>query len=852
MPHPLNAVAIAAFVANLVGAFLALAALAGLRRVFPRAHMVAWTWAWLAAVVRQLGGLLLVLHPLRRRLAGDRRPHRLLLLGYLQAGSLLVGAYEFLRSTGPPPGLRRAAVIVPFAVALGSSLALAAGLPSRGGTMVRLVIPLLTLGAASLGAAWLVSRRRPAPPAVGDRVLTGALAAYGALRLYECALYLVWLGTGRLPAHVAYLGFVDFLILGLLGLGIVVCLLEDEHRLALRAIRERRESEHELLAQRDRLRLSEERFSKVFRSSPDPISISSLDEGRYLDVNEAYERVFGYPRAEVVGKSALEIGIWANPEQRALWVDLLRKRGGVRDLPVELVTRSGARRQCSLSAEVIHLDDGDYIVALVRDMTDRLAAEARLRDSEERLRLALDAARMGTWEWNVVSGAAAWSPQVDAILGLPPGTVGGTRSYLDLVHPEDRQNVLESVGEILRGRDGEFLVEYRILNPAGSARWLEGRGRIDRDDAGRPLRLRGTVVDITARKASEQALRDSEERLRRITEASFEGIGLSENGLVVDANPQLAEMLGYRPSELVGRPVTDLVAPTDRAKVEETLTRGGASAYEHLAVRKDGSTLRVEVRGRPLVQAGRALRVTAVRDVSERVRLETELQRSETLSAVGELVTGVAHEVRTPLFSISAALDAYEGQLSHAHEREEFMRLLRSQVRRLTNLMTELLDYGKLPALRLVRGDIVSILRRALGSCRSAAGEAGVALDEDISPALAEIERDEGRLEQVFQNLLANAVQLSPRGATVRVRAWAARGGVACSVEDQGPGLPAGDEDRVFEPFFTRRKGGTGLGLSIVRRIVEEHGGTVTAANRSPGGAVFSVWLPAAAGGPAR
>jgi signal transduction histidine kinase len=151
-----------------------------------------------------------------------------------------------------------------------------------------------------------------------------------------------------------------------------------------------------------------------------------------------------------------------------------------------------------------------------------------------------------------------------------------------------------------------------------------------------------------------------------------------------------------------------------------------------------------------------------------------------------------------------------------------------------------------------VRGDVVSILRRSLDSCRSAAGEAGVALAEDIPPDLAEIERDEGRLEQVFQNLLANAVQLSPRGATVRVRAWAAHGGVACSVEDQGPGLPAGDEDRVFEPFFTRRKGGTGLGLSIVRRIVEEHGGTVAAANRPPGGAVFSVWLPAAAGGPAR
>jgi signal transduction histidine kinase len=244
--------------------------------------------------------------------------------------------------------------------------------------------------------------------------------------------------------------------------------------------------------------------------------------------------------------------------------------------------------------------------------------------------------------------------------------------------------------------------------------------------------------------------------------------------------------------------------------------------------------------------------VTAVRDVSERARLEAALQRSETLSAVGALVTGVAHEVRTPLFSISASLDAYEGQLADAHEREEFMALLRSQVKRLTNLMTDLLDYAKPPALRLVRGGIIPVIQRAVRSCAAAAAEAGVELAEDIASEPGEVERDEGRVEQVFQNLIANAVQLSPRGSTVRMAVRPARGGIACAVEDQGPGLPAGDAERVFEPFFTRRKGGTGLGLSIVRRIVEEHGGTVAAANRAEGGAVFTVWLPAAGARTAR
>jgi signal transduction histidine kinase len=235
-----------------------------------------------------------------------------------------------------------------------------------------------------------------------------------------------------------------------------------------------------------------------------------------------------------------------------------------------------------------------------------------------------------------------------------------------------------------------------------------------------------------------------------------------------------------------------------------------------------------------------------VRDVSERARLEAALQRSETLSAVGELVTGVAHEVRTPLFSISATLDAYEGQLGRKREREEFLALLRSQVKRLTNLMADLLDYARPPALLLVRGAVTPVVRRAVRSCAAAAADAGIAIVEDVAPRLAEIERDEGRLEQVFENLLANAIQLSPRGSTVRLEVTTAPDGVAFRVFDEGPGLPAGDTERLFQPFFTRRKGGTGLGLSIVRRIVEQHGGHVAAADRPEGGAVFTVWLPAA------
>src|SRR4029434_7145286 len=112
-------------------------------------------------------------------------------------------------------------------------------------------------------------------------------------------------------------------------------------------------------------------------------------------------------------------------------------------------------------------EDGPYVVATTRDTTDQLAAEARVRDSEERLRLALDAARLGTWEGESATGAAAWSTRVDALLGLPAGTLGSTRSYLDLVHPEDRRRLKEAIDELLAGSEVEFVTEHRILTTAG-------------------------------------------------------------------------------------------------------------------------------------------------------------------------------------------------------------------------------------------------------------------------------------------------------------------------------------------------------------------------------------------------
>jgi len=241
-------------------------------------------------------------------------------------------------------------------------------------------------------------------------------------------------------------------------------------------------------------------------------------------------------------------------------------------------------------------------------------------------------------------------------------------------------------------------------------------------------------------------------------------------------------------------------------------------------------------------------RVLSFRDVTAFVNLQEQLRQARVMEAMGSLVAGVAHEVRNPLFSITATLDAIESTMEARPEFVEHAVLLRSQVGRLTQLTRDLLDYGRPSALQRTPTDLAGVVRRAARACATLSKERKVAVAERIAPDLPRLALDGARMEQALENLITNAIQHAPRGSVVSVTAELsaldALPCVRCAVEDDGPGLPAENLARVFEPFFTRRKGGTGLGLSIVRRMVEAHGGRVTAENRETGGARFTVWLP--------
>jgi signal transduction histidine kinase len=247
-------------------------------------------------------------------------------------------------------------------------------------------------------------------------------------------------------------------------------------------------------------------------------------------------------------------------------------------------------------------------------------------------------------------------------------------------------------------------------------------------------------------------------------------------------------------------------------------------------------------------EAGDEKIIALARDVSPMVELQESLRRSETMSAMGQLVAGVAHEVRNPLFGISATLDAFSARFGEPEEYRQYTTILRREVGRLSALMRELLEYGKPLNQELAPGSLQPVITQAVLDCKLQADRAGVSINNNVGNVKLPVLMDRGRLLQVFRNLIENAIQHSPSGAAVSVDARQMKEGseswIECAIADSGTGFQTEDLPRVFDPFFTKRRGGTGLGLSIVQRIVEEHKGSIRLGNRNGSGALVRVRLP--------
>jgi len=241
--------------------------------------------------------------------------------------------------------------------------------------------------------------------------------------------------------------------------------------------------------------------------------------------------------------------------------------------------------------------------------------------------------------------------------------------------------------------------------------------------------------------------------------------------------------------------------------------------------------------------------VVVISDLTAMVDLEAEVRRVEQMADFGRVVAGVAHEIRTPLFALATTMEMIEGSLDLEDERvRRRMEMMRDQIARLNVLTRDLLEYGKAPALDASLQTLDAVVGDALALSAESAAAANVTLENGFRGDDIHVLIDRPRMVTAMRNLIENAIQHAPAGSAVTVRGGlsAARDRILCIVDDSGDGFPPHDLASVMEPFFTRRAGGTGLGLAIVQRVVELHGGRVTAENRAEGGARVTIALPRA------
>jgi PAS domain S-box-containing protein len=380
------------------------------------------------------------------------------------------------------------------------------------------------------------------------------------------------------------------------------------------------------------IRESEERFAKAFLASPDGLIISRIADGLILEANDNFAALTGYTRDEIIGKSTVELGLYVNPEDRHLMLDMLKEQNYVRDFEFEMKRRSGEKRLISFSAEPLDLHGEHCWLTIVRDITEPKQAEEALRESEERFAKAFRASPDGLIITRQSDGAIlevndAWRQTFgygsDEVLGK------SWTQFEMMVNPEDHERanvVMEEQGYIrdfemkLRRKSGETIMAKISTEP------IELRGE--------PCFV--TIVhDITQSKRAEEALRESEERFSKAFRASPDGLAITRqsDGVILEVNDSWRHLLGYERDEVIGKNWAHFgfpVDPADRRRVRAAMEEQGyIRDYEMAVNRKSGEMILVRISIEPVELRGERCLVTIVHDITRRKRAEEAMRRSE-------------------------------------------------------------------------------------------------------------------------------------------------------------------------------------------------------------------------------
>ena len=569
------------------------------------------------------------------------------------------------------------------------------------------------------------------------------------------------------------------------------------------------------------------------------------------------------------------------------------------DMEVPMRRPDGQLRWMRLHSRPRRIADSRIIWDGVQiDVTERKRMEQELRENQSKLDLALRSAQMGVWHLDIDDDRRVFDDQVCHLLGIhSAGFTGAAREFFDAVHPDDHDSIRAALTRTIE-HDVPYETEYRAIWPDGSVHHITTRGKLARDKNGRPARIDGLIWDITERKQMEEEqarLFASAQQRNAETEAVFEAMNdvvliYDTNMNVLRVNSKFIPTYGFDPVGLNvrdiiertkcrwsdGRPFRFEDQPTPRALRGETVIN-----QHYLITRPDGVEMALETSSGPLRIGDDTIgTVTVWHDITERKQMEEDLRKSrdelelrvqertvelksfmvkleQSNQALQDFASIASHDLQEPLRKVTAFGNMLRQKCGGSLEdygRDYLERILNAN-QRMQSLLKGLLEYSKVTtkAEPVVEIDLYDIVHEVLSDLEVRIERTG---GEVRVGKLPPIHADPTQIRQLFQNLIGNALKFHKNGEkpVVEVRSTTTdKGQIQIIVEDNGIGFEEQYLDKIFAPFQrlhgkSSQYEGTGMGLAICKKIVERHGGSITARSTPGRGATFILGFPARQG----
>jgi len=628
-----------------------------------------------------------------------------------------------------------------------------------------------------------------------------------------------------------------------------------------------------------------EQYRAIFENAAEGF-FQSTPEGRFIRVNQALARMCGYASPAEMVSAITDIGgqHYVRREDREVFRRSLNERGVVENFEHETRRKDGSTFWVSVNAHAVR-DEGGRILCYEGshiDIDARKKAEKLLADAEEQYRSLFETSTNAILIRNRAGIITMVNRAAVSLLAAATAEDLVGRAYLDLVHPEDRPLSAERVAGIFRIALGQQPPgegahrgipprEHRMVTLAGDVIDVESTG-VAFPHKGE-LFIQGIFRDISERRRAEEALRNSEARFRTAFENASVGITLVDlDGIYLEVNPAMARMTGYRPADLIGRPVSHFTHPDDlgrRSQFVADLIEGRITSgeQERRFIHRNGSvvwtliwaSVQRDQDGKPMYFISLVQDITSRKTADEdKQKLESQLLQAQKMEAIGSLAGGIAHDFNNIL---SAIIGFTELSMLSEGAPVDYLREAMKAAQRAKDLVKQILSFSRqtdeqrMPVhVGMVVKEIAKFLRASIPSTIDIRctidGRAGAVLANSVE------------LHQILMNLCTNAVHaIGERAGTVEIGVRGMdlsaenRDGfpdldlgpyVRLSVKDTGQGIPPDIRERMFDPYFTtKEKGvGTGLGLAVVHGIVKKSNGTIRVESEVGRGSAFHVYLP--------